>query len=112
MLTRKTECDIINRSVWLVDMEGELKVERKLIQSTRMCKELLLLGFRIVDISPNKMNKDRTVFIFELTKELEEYLTNREGGQLSDANPNENQTIQSKERSKGHQKEFSQVYIR
>lgn len=37
----------------------------KVIKSTKLARELLKGGFRILDIKPHRYNKDRTVFIFE-----------------------------------------------
>jgi len=47
---------------------------RRVIPSSRLAKELLKEGFKIIDIAPHKNDHRRTVFIFENTKQLQDYL--------------------------------------
>lgn len=45
------------------------------ILSAKMAKDLIRKQeFNLIDITANKTNKDRTVFIFESTKRLKDYL--------------------------------------
>lgn len=53
----------------------------KVIISYSLAKDLLSKGFRIIDIDKNNKDSKRSVFIFELTKELELYLEVKEGRQ-------------------------------
>lgn len=46
----------------------------KVIAINRLAKELIRNGFKIVDIKSHKDDHRRTVFVFELTPELEDYL--------------------------------------
>ena len=50
------------------------EVKRKVIKSSKMAKELLYHGFRIIDIAPDKNDYKRTVFVFESTPEFERVL--------------------------------------
>jgi hypothetical protein len=47
---------------------------RVVVASTKTAKILLKQGFKVIDIAPHKANPHRTVFIFEKTKELEDYI--------------------------------------
>lgn len=51
------------------------EIKRKVIKSSKMAKELLTNGFKIIDIAQDKNDYKRTVFVFELTPEFEEFLT-------------------------------------
>lgn len=57
-------------------MDKEIK--RKVIGSSKTAKELLKQGFKIIDISPHKNDSKRTVFVFEDTDELKDFLSTRE----------------------------------
>jgi hypothetical protein len=46
----------------------------KTIFTAKFARELIRKGFKVVDIKPNNTNKERSVFVFELTKELEDYI--------------------------------------
>lgn len=46
----------------------------KVILSYALAKELLAKGFRIIDIDQNKYDSKRTVFVFENTQGLEDYI--------------------------------------
>jgi len=46
----------------------------KVIAVNKLARELLKKGFNMVDIKPHKDDSRRTVFVFELTTELEDYL--------------------------------------
>lgn len=50
----------------------------KVIAVNRIARELIKLGHNLVDIKPHKDDHRRTVFIFELTPQLEEYLSSKE----------------------------------
>lgn len=50
----------------------------KVIAVNKLARELIQLGYRIVDIKPHKDDYRRTVFVFELTPQLEEYLSSKE----------------------------------
>ena len=58
-------------------LKGGDRVERQVITSTRLAKELLQNGFNIIDLAPNRTDSKRTVFVFESTEELKEYIKNR-----------------------------------
>ncbi len=45
------------------------------IKTAKLAKKLLKEGCRIIDIKPMKDNPDRTMFIFESTEKVTEYLT-------------------------------------
>lgn len=62
----------------IVDWRSKLELERKVIGSNKLAKELLLKGFKLVDISPHRNDGKRTVFVFEYTDDLKVYLLNRE----------------------------------
>lgn len=42
----------------------------------KLVRDLLKQGFIITDIKPCKENKDKTIFIFKNTEELQNYLGN------------------------------------
>lgn len=48
--------------------------QTKVITSTKLAKELLSQGFRVLDIAPHKNDSKRTIFIFELTQPLLNYI--------------------------------------
>jgi hypothetical protein len=48
-----------------------------IIYQARITRDLLRQGFRIVDIKPNPQNKDRTIFLFEDTPLLRQYIENQ-----------------------------------
>ncbi len=48
-----------------------MKRESILIFTAELAKKLLKLGYTIIDIKPNKENKERTVFVFKNSDELE-----------------------------------------
>ena len=54
-------------------------MKRKVITSNQLAKELLSVGFKIIDIAPHKTDKKRTIFVFEDTQELQLYLEVKEG---------------------------------
>ncbi len=51
-------------------------MEKQVIKDPSVAKKLIKDGFKVIDIAPKKeKNKEReTVFFFEKTKELEEFL--------------------------------------
>jgi hypothetical protein len=49
---------------------------RKVIRSSRVAKQLLEQGERIIDIAEDRVDPKRTVFVFEYTDTLNELLTN------------------------------------
>jgi hypothetical protein len=49
---------------------------RKVIRSSRVAKQLLEQGERIIDIAEDRADPKRTVFVFEYTDTLNELLTN------------------------------------
>jgi len=61
---------------------------RQVISSTKLAKELLQEGFKIIDIAPHKNDYKRTIFIFECNNKLLEYLKRKE---LIHARPNTKQ---------------------
>jgi len=44
--------------------------EAKIVRASFIAKKLLQLGYQIKDIKPNRLNRERTVFVFEKTNEL------------------------------------------
>lgn len=48
--------------------------EFKIIPSGKTARQLLKLGFTIVDVKANKANKEKTIFIFKNCKELEDIM--------------------------------------
>lgn len=51
-------------------------MNRKVIQSNRLARLLIQQGFRVVDIAPDKSDKHRSVFVFEMSDELKLFLDN------------------------------------
>lgn len=49
-------------------------MEAKCITSPKLARKLLKKGFRIIDIKPDKRNKEATIFVFEKTPELDYFL--------------------------------------
>lgn len=58
------------------NQNGNKEVVGKLIFSQRVAKRLIALGDDVIDIEPNKHNKNKTVFVFEkndkLSRDLDE----------------------------------------
>lgn len=50
--------------------------EVKCIFTSKLARQLLKQGYTIVDIKPSKENKDRTIFVFKNSEELESLLSN------------------------------------
>lgn len=50
--------------------------EYKLIFTSKLARQLLKEGYQIVDIKPSKENKDRTIFAFKNSEQLEKLLNN------------------------------------
>jgi len=50
-------------------------MDRKVIRSNRLARVLISAGFKIVDIAPDRQDGKRSVFVFELTEELKNFLT-------------------------------------
>lgn len=48
-----------------------------IIFSPRIARNLIQKGFRVVDIKPDKNIRIKTIFFFENTKELKEYLSEK-----------------------------------
>jgi hypothetical protein len=44
--------------------------EAKLVFCADLARRLLKNGHRIIDIKPHRENRDRTVFVFEVTEEF------------------------------------------
>jgi Domain of unknown function (DUF5659) len=53
---------------------SEMNKKHILIFKPKLARNLLRNGFSIVDIKADKNNTDRTIFVFERTKELLEML--------------------------------------
>jgi len=51
-----------------------MREEGKTIYSTKLARKLIKEGFKLLDVKPNKINPDRTVFIFEYSAELRSIL--------------------------------------
>ena len=49
--------------------------KRKVIRSPRIAKQLLERGERIIDITEDRDDSKRTVFVFEYTESLDDFLT-------------------------------------
>lgn len=49
-------------------------MKTKTIFTAKFARELLRKGFTVVDIKPNNLNRERSVFVFELSNELEQYI--------------------------------------
>ena len=49
--------------------------KRKVIRSPRIAKQLLEQGERIIDITEDRDDSKRTVFVFEYTESLDNFLT-------------------------------------
>jgi hypothetical protein len=58
---------------WKLKIRSEV-MDTITIFTAKYARRLLKENFRIVDIKPNNTNKDRSVFIFEKTKELVEFM--------------------------------------
>lgn len=54
-------------------------METKVVFSAKLARDLIRKGFKVVDIKPDRTDKDkkRSVFIFELTDELLENILNQ-----------------------------------
>ena len=46
----------------------------KVITSAKVARLLLQNGFTIKDVAPNRTNKDRSIFVFHNSIELEDFL--------------------------------------
>lgn len=46
----------------------------KVVAENKIARLLIKSGFKVVDIKPHKDDSKRTVFVFEYTPELEQYL--------------------------------------
>lgn len=44
--------------------------KRRVIKSSKLAKELIKMGFVIIDIAQDRNNHTRTVFVFEDTEQL------------------------------------------
>lgn len=51
------------------------KLNDIVIFSAGIAKDLLDAGYSIINIQPSKRNRDKTIFYFERTKEIEEYIS-------------------------------------
>ena len=51
----------------IAENEKDTRVSR-LVTDARVARQLLKRGFVVIDIKPNKSNKDKSVFIFENTE--------------------------------------------
>ena len=51
----------------IAENEKDTRVSR-LVTDARVARQLLKSGFVVIDIKPNKSNKDKSVFIFENTE--------------------------------------------
>lgn len=47
---------------------------RVIIYSGRIANELLRRGFRIVEVRPDKRNKIKTVFLFQVENDIEQHI--------------------------------------
>jgi len=49
---------------------GDVKIQTKCIFTPFVARNLLKMGNPIIDIKPDKNNKDKTIFVFENTDKL------------------------------------------
>lgn len=49
-------------------------METKIIQTSKLARQLIKKRFNLLDIMPNKNNPDKTVFVFEFTDALKSFL--------------------------------------
>ena len=49
-------------------------MKTKVITENKLARELIKEGYSLVDIKPHKNDQRRTVFVFELTQQLESRL--------------------------------------
>jgi hypothetical protein len=49
-------------------------MDYKIVASCKLARALIKHGFRVIDIKPDKLEPLRTVFVFENTKEFQNYI--------------------------------------
>jgi|GEM_PF-4064014 len=69
-----------------------MTIKKKRIISYRIARELIRQGFRVIDIEPNNINKERTVFIFENNIALQTYLKQHRKEVINNDREQDNET--------------------
>lgn len=49
-------------------------MDYKIVASCKLARALIKYGFRVIDIKPDRLEPTRTVFVFEDTKEFQDYI--------------------------------------